>query len=160
QAHLSAFITNPHSSDPAPPQPMMGGIRAAVYLSVQAAAVRTQPLRSVSRHRNPLTLPLPVGERIGNAWRIVSMVHPLTLRTRRAWVRHMVKVIAIGASQGGVGPLQTIVKGLPRDFQPAVLIALHIGASRSILPSLLSDLGGLVAHHAIAGELIEPGQIY
>jgi two-component system chemotaxis response regulator CheB len=72
----------------------------------------------------------------------------------------MIKLVVIGASQGGVIPLQTIVKGLPRDFRLPVLIVLHTGPTRSLLPSIFNDLGGLPASHARNGELLEPGHVY
>jgi two-component system chemotaxis response regulator CheB len=49
---------------------------------------------------------------------------------------------------------------LPHDFPAAVLIVLHIGPSRSILPSILGDAAAMEATHARHGELIEPGHIY
>lgn len=72
----------------------------------------------------------------------------------------MPKLFAIGASQGGVDVLRRIASGLPGDFAGAVTIVLHIGAERSMLPSILSAAGPLPAAHAEHGEAIEPGRIY
>jgi len=66
----------------------------------------------------------------------------------------MPKVIAIGGSHGGVSVLQKIAAGLPSDFPTAVLIVLHIGAEPSLLPSILSSVGPLPAHHVKEREQI------
>jgi two-component system chemotaxis response regulator CheB len=71
----------------------------------------------------------------------------------------MAKVFVIGASQGGVSAILTIVRQLPRDFPGSVLIALHIGPSQSILPSILNDAGTLHAVHARNGDPLKPGCI-
>ena len=72
----------------------------------------------------------------------------------------MPKIIAIGASQGGVQVLQTIVSGLPSDFPASVLVVLHIGAEPSMLPSILSAAGSLPVCHATHLQTIQPGHIY
>ncbi len=72
----------------------------------------------------------------------------------------MPKIIAIGASQGGVQVLQKIVSGLPADFPAPVLVVLHIGSEPSQLPSILSDAGPLPAVHAKHGQAVQPGCIY
>lgn len=70
------------------------------------------------------------------------------------------KIIAIGASVGGVDALQTIVAALPLAINAAVLVTLHIGAHQSILPGLLQDAGALPATHAVDGDAIRPGHIF
>jgi two-component system chemotaxis response regulator CheB len=65
----------------------------------------------------------------------------------------------IGASAGGVQALQTLVSGLPAGFPAALLIVLHIGSHRSIMPALLSSSGPLEAAHATDGEPLVPGRI-
>ncbi|MBV9990333.1 MAG: chemotaxis protein CheB [Alphaproteobacteria bacterium] len=72
----------------------------------------------------------------------------------------MPKIIAIGASQGGVQVLQKIAAGLPSDLSVPVLVVLHVGAEPSQLPSILSDAGPLPAAHAKNGEIAQPGRIY
>lgn len=72
----------------------------------------------------------------------------------------MPKIIAIGASQGGVQVLQKIASGLPPDFAGSLLIVLHIGAEQSMLPAILTAAGPLPARPARNGEAIEPGTIY
>jgi two-component system, chemotaxis family, protein-glutamate methylesterase/glutaminase len=72
----------------------------------------------------------------------------------------MAPIVVIGASQGGIAALQEFVRGLPRDFPAAILVVIHIGASPSILPSILGEAGKLPASHARHGERIRPGHIY
>ena len=72
----------------------------------------------------------------------------------------MNRIIVAGASQGGVQALRRLAAGLPRGFTAPVLMVLHVGASESILPSILNDLAGLPASHAKDGEPILPGRIY
>src|SRR5215469_11668330 len=72
----------------------------------------------------------------------------------------MAGVVAIGASQGGVDALRELVAALPQSFKTPVLVVLHIGSSRSILPGILSDLDDISASHASDGERIRNGHIY
>ena len=72
----------------------------------------------------------------------------------------MFPIIAIGASQGGVHALKTIVAGLGSGFSSPILVVLHIGASQSILPSILSEADGLAAGFARNGEKIRAGRIF
>ncbi|MBV9569813.1 MAG: chemotaxis protein CheB [Alphaproteobacteria bacterium] len=72
----------------------------------------------------------------------------------------MARIVAIGASQGGVEALHALVSGLDKGFPAPILVVMHIGAGPSILPVLLNDLGILPASHARDGERIEPGHIY
>ncbi len=70
------------------------------------------------------------------------------------------KIIAIGASVGGVDAIRTIVAGLPEDLDSAVFVTLHIGAHQSILPELLSQIGAMSASHAVQHEAIRAGHIF
>src|SRR5207245_40109 len=72
----------------------------------------------------------------------------------------MAEVIAVGASQGGVQALKTLVAGLAKKFETPILVVLHIGAERSILPAMLNDPNGLRASHAVEGEAVRPGHIH
>ncbi|MFL6688818.1 MAG: chemotaxis protein CheB [Alphaproteobacteria bacterium] len=72
----------------------------------------------------------------------------------------MARIVAIGASQGGVEALHALISGLPADFPATILIAVHIGAGPSLLPSILSDVSTLPVSHARDGEEMEPGHIY
>lgn len=69
-------------------------------------------------------------------------------------------LVVIGASAGGVAALITLVSMLPKDFPWAILIVLHIGQHRSLLPQLLSERGLLPAAHARHEERIVAGRIY
>lgn len=70
------------------------------------------------------------------------------------------RIIAIGASLGGVDALRTIVAELPDTIDAAVFVTLHIGAHDSILPGLLEDVSALSASHAVHGENIRAGHIF
>lgn len=69
-------------------------------------------------------------------------------------------IIVVGASAGGVEALRFIAASLPDTLRVPVLVVLHIGAYRSILPTLLNVAGPLPARHAEDGEAIHPGHIY
>jgi two-component system chemotaxis response regulator CheB len=72
----------------------------------------------------------------------------------------MASIVAIGASLGGIGALREVVCGLPVSFPAAILVVVHIGASPSILPSILNESRRLPVSHATHGERIRPGHIY
>jgi two-component system chemotaxis response regulator CheB len=61
-------------------------------------------------------------------------------------------ILVIGASTGGVDALRILAKDLPSNLQAAVLVVLHIGANRDLLPAVLSAAGSLPAAHAQDGE--------
>lgn len=69
-------------------------------------------------------------------------------------------IIVIGASAGGINPLQTIVQGLPRNLPAAVFVVVHTSAVPSLLPEVLGRGSRLAAAHARDGEPIEHGRIY
>jgi two-component system, chemotaxis family, protein-glutamate methylesterase/glutaminase len=71
------------------------------------------------------------------------------------------RLIAIGASAGGVEALRTVVTALPQDFPAALLIVLHIPANRtSLLPEILSRGSRIPVGHALDGEKLRPGRVY
>ena len=72
----------------------------------------------------------------------------------------MKQVVVIGASAGGVKALTALVRDLPPDFPAALLVVLHIGAHRSVLPQILARAGSLPALHAEDDETMEPATIY
>jgi two-component system chemotaxis response regulator CheB len=70
-------------------------------------------------------------------------------------------IVMIGASAGGIEPLQQIVSRLPSNFPGSLFVTLHIPAwHKSGLPTILSRSGPLPAKHPVSGELIQPGHIY
>ena len=69
-------------------------------------------------------------------------------------------IVVVGASVGGVEAIGFLAAALPPDFAAAVLVVLHIGAHKSVLPRLLSQRGPLPACHPRDGDLIRPGHIY
>jgi len=69
-------------------------------------------------------------------------------------------LVAIGASAGGVQVLLDLAAALPADFGACVLVALHVGAHRSVLPELMSARGPLRASHPADGQPLQPGAIF
>lgn len=70
-------------------------------------------------------------------------------------------IIVVGASAGGVIALKEFVHSLPKDFEGAVFIVLHIPPySESRLPWILSKVSHLEAIHPRDGDEIEKGKIY
>ena len=72
----------------------------------------------------------------------------------------MTRLIVVGASAGGVRALQRLAAGLPADLRAAVLVVLHIGSHRSMLPEMLASRGALPAEHARHQDPLQPGRIY
>ena len=71
------------------------------------------------------------------------------------------RVIAVGASAGGVQALSELASRLPPDLPAAVLVVLHLSPhGHSVLPAILSRAGTLPALHAQDGEGLKPGRIY
>jgi len=68
-------------------------------------------------------------------------------------------LVVIGASAGGVPVLLELAAALPAHFPACVLVALHVGAHRSVLPELMRARGPLPARHAQDGEPLHPGVI-
>ena len=68
-------------------------------------------------------------------------------------------IVVIGASAGGVRALRNLAAALPAEFPAAVLIVLHVGASKSILPELLASAGPNTAAHAHDGEALRYGHL-
>lgn len=68
-------------------------------------------------------------------------------------------VIVIGASAGGLQPLQQILGDLPVDLPVTLFVVLHIGAT-SRLVDVLGRTASLPVLAARSGLPIEPGRIY
>lgn len=64
----------------------------------------------------------------------------------------MVCIVVIGASEGGLEPLQCIVAALLVRSAAAIFLVRHLGSHRSVLPSLLN-------HSAIAAALAQDGAL-
>ncbi|MFL6633714.1 MAG: chemotaxis protein CheB [Massilia sp.] len=71
----------------------------------------------------------------------------------------MPKIIVIGGSAGSINAIKVILPMLPHDFPAAILIAIHIGSHKSILPEIFGGLSPLPVRHATDGEPILPGRI-
>jgi two-component system chemotaxis response regulator CheB len=68
-------------------------------------------------------------------------------------------VIVMGASAGGLEPLQLVLAALPADLNAVVLVVLHVGAT-SYLSEILARRSALPVRQAISGEPIEFGRVY
>jgi two-component system chemotaxis response regulator CheB len=71
-------------------------------------------------------------------------------------------LVAVGASWGGLHALERLLRGLPDDFGPAIVIAQHRSADSTPtgLSGLLSIHAGRPVRDAHDKEAIEPGGIY
>ncbi|MCA3187221.1 MULTISPECIES: chemotaxis protein CheB [unclassified Cupriavidus] len=69
-------------------------------------------------------------------------------------------IVVVAASRGSLPVLKTLVEGLGKGLDVALLVVLHIGRHRSILPELLSKWGPFPAYHPQDGEAIQHGRIY
>ena len=69
-------------------------------------------------------------------------------------------LVVVGASAGGVEPLQRVLDALAADLPAAVCVALHVPATGSRLPEILNRRGKLRATHAVDGEPLLAGRIY
>ena len=70
-------------------------------------------------------------------------------------------IVVVGASAGGVEALISVVTGLPRDFEAAVFVVLHLPVdATSSLAIILNRAGALPADTAQDQERITSGRIY
>jgi two-component system chemotaxis response regulator CheB len=70
-------------------------------------------------------------------------------------------LIVVGASFGGVEALGQLVRGLPADLGAALCVVQHVAPTTpSVLPAILTRLGGPPATHARHGEPLRTGHIY
>lgn len=71
------------------------------------------------------------------------------------------ELIAIASSTGGPAALGTILRELPLDFEPPIVIVQHIAASfNESLMGWLAGITSLRVREPRAGELPQPGHIY
>jgi two-component system chemotaxis response regulator CheB len=68
-------------------------------------------------------------------------------------------IIVVGASAGGIDPLQRLCRELPPDLPAAVFIVLHVGI-RSHLSDILDRSSSLPVVSAVSGAPIARGTIY
>lgn len=74
---------------------------------------------------------------------------------------HTKDIVVIGASAGGLEPLEELISDLPPNFPAAVFIVVHIPASSiSHLPEILERRGSLSASHPPNGHRIRHGHVY
>ena len=70
------------------------------------------------------------------------------------------RIIAIGASAGGVGALLRIVPRLSPRIAAPILLTVHIGNHRSALPDLLNAGKTVAAEWGRSGVELRPGRLY
>jgi two-component system, chemotaxis family, protein-glutamate methylesterase/glutaminase len=68
-------------------------------------------------------------------------------------------IIVIGASAGGLTPLCTLIRGLPREFPAAIFIVVHV-AEESVLPEVLRTCGSVAIEQAAHEAPIQNGRVY
>jgi two-component system, chemotaxis family, protein-glutamate methylesterase/glutaminase len=69
------------------------------------------------------------------------------------------RVIVVGASAGGVAALLGIAEALPAELPAALLVVMHVGAQRSVLPQLMAHRCALPVAHAQHGEPLHAGLV-
>jgi two-component system chemotaxis response regulator CheB len=70
-------------------------------------------------------------------------------------------IIVVGASAGGVEALVRLVGGLPPGLPASLFVVCHFPpGGRSVLPTILSRSGPLLATHAADDEPFAPGHVY
>lgn len=71
------------------------------------------------------------------------------------------RLIAIGASAGGVAALSAVLAGLSSDVETPILIVLHmLGQDMAPMMSILHQRSGRAVREALSGTQIEKGTIY
>ncbi|SAK91283.1 chemotaxis-specific methylesterase [Caballeronia temeraria] len=69
--------------------------------------------------------------------------------------------VVIGASAGGVEALNHLLPALPKDFEPPVLIVVHVRQGQpSLLPGLFASRCALAIEEPFDKDLIVPGTVY
>jgi two-component system chemotaxis response regulator CheB len=71
----------------------------------------------------------------------------------------MSKIVVIGGSAGAINALKLILPTVPHDLPAAILIVIHVGSQRSILPEILGRYSAMPVRHATDGEPIVPGRV-
>jgi two-component system, chemotaxis family, protein-glutamate methylesterase/glutaminase len=68
-------------------------------------------------------------------------------------------LVVVGASAGGLEPLRELLTGLPADLAATVLVAVHMPADDTRLPTILSRESRLRIKLAQDGEPLRPGVV-
>ncbi|QFI68237.1 protein-glutamate methylesterase [Sinorhizobium alkalisoli] len=70
-------------------------------------------------------------------------------------------VIAIGGSLGSVDAVKQLLRDLPADFDAAVFVVIHVGASgKDLLAGIFNDRAAIPVRTATDGEPVQPGRAY
>jgi two-component system chemotaxis response regulator CheB len=69
-------------------------------------------------------------------------------------------VVVVGGSAGAVEGLIRLMPGLPAALPARIFIAVHVPATTSALPAILTRAGRLRARHPDDGERTEPSVVY
>jgi two-component system chemotaxis response regulator CheB len=70
-------------------------------------------------------------------------------------------IVVVGASAGGIEPLQRLVGGLPTDFPAPIFVIVHTAAhTPRVLDKILERAGSLPCQYAGDDEHFEPGRVY
>lgn len=70
------------------------------------------------------------------------------------------RMVAVGASAGGLHALRTLVAGLPADFEIPVVVVQHRSRDSYLLCELLQECCRLPMYEVTDKQAIEPGTIY
>lgn len=71
------------------------------------------------------------------------------------------RIVAIGASAGGVEAVLAVTRGLPRNFPAPVCVVVHVPPqSPSLLAALINRGKGLIGASPKDGEVAQPGRAY
>jgi two-component system chemotaxis response regulator CheB len=70
-------------------------------------------------------------------------------------------IIVIGGSAGGIEPVLSILKSLPRNIEASIFVAIHLAADvKSTLPQIIGHATNRHAIHPTNDMAIEPGTVY
>ena len=70
-----------------------------------------------------------------------------------------VDVVAIVASAGGLGAIETVLRALPDDLPAAVVVAQHLGTGPSSLVPILRERSALPVEWADEATVLQPGTV-
>jgi two-component system chemotaxis response regulator CheB len=100
-----------------------------------------------------------IGEELAQAAGMELFMHPRTDVVGASAER--LKIVAIGASAGGINILLKLLTALSPETNCCLLIVLHLGSnSKSVLPDILRRGGRWKVQQASSGDEIEAGVAY